>query len=370
MSTKKHIRELLSVYLDQMCSDEEKKIVETHLAECAECRQELADLRKTITLVAGLKEINPPANLWAGIEQRIQKKSFWEIFDWRPVPVAVATVAIFLMAVAINKYTVKVAEQEKTGLRNDITAGSSVPLTSPLLTPKLDQRLEEMPPPAKAKVVLAPEADFMRHNEQVMEEKIEYVTTSVPQYATGRTAISSVPLTASFMGPTLFQNLAKKIGAAKDLASPAPAADALRSDEAMTMEDDGSVYVNAPQQIASLTAISRSKGQLMDTDTSITPSYEIVMEVEDMERTMQRLQAVAENYQARQIDRSIDNQELSYRVHQQEFPKFISEVNKLGRDPRRKDASIGMQETIAANRFGTCPSSEPQLIRIKLNPSK
>ncbi|MDD5756459.1 MAG: zf-HC2 domain-containing protein [bacterium] len=363
MSIKKHVRELLSVYLDQMCSDEEKKIVETHLAECPECRQELADLRKTITLVAGLKEINPPANMWAGIEQRIQKKSFWEIFDWRPVPVAVATVAIFLMAIAINKYTVKVAEQGKTGAKHDITAGSSLPLTSPLLTPKPDQKLEEMPPAVKAKASPVPEAESVRNNVPVME--IESVPVSRPQYATGMTAISSqkgqvaessVPLPATFMGPTLFQNLAKKIVAEKDKASPAQAVDALRSDETITVADDGSVYVNAPQ--------------FADIDTSGSPSYEIVMEVEDMAQTMQRLQTVAENYQARQVGQSGNNQELSYRVHQQEFPNFISDINKLGRDPRRKDASTGMRETIAANRFGARPTNEPQLIRIKFNPSR
>ena len=116
MDTKKHVRELLPVYLDQMCSEEEKKVVEARLPGCVDCRQELEDLRKTIKLVNSLKEIEPPDNLWEGVAQRIQKKSFWEIFVWRPVPVAVATMTILLLAVTVNKYSTRIAEQSKTGV--------------------------------------------------------------------------------------------------------------------------------------------------------------------------------------------------------------------------------------------------------------
>ncbi len=379
MSTKKHIRELLSVYLDQMCSDEEKKIVESHLAECAECRQELAGLRKTIILVAGLKEINPPADLWAGIEQRIQKKSFWEIFDWRPVPVAAATVVIFLMAVAINKYTVKVAEQEKAGTRHDITAGSSLPLTSPLLTPKYDQKLEEAPRAAKSKASPGPLVESVRKKAPVSAEEDSSDYAVEPRSLNEAAAISkqkdqlaeaNLPLKATLIVPPLFQNLERKMIAVRAKTNTARAIDALYSDEALTVAGDGSVYVSEPQQIASLTAISRQKGRIADTEPQSSSSYDIVMEVDDLERTRQRLEAVAENYQARQVDQSVDNQELSYQVQHQEFPNFISEVNKLGRDPRRKDASTGMRETIAANRFGARPTTEPQLIRIKITPNK
>ena len=284
MSKNKHVRELLSVYLDQMCSDEEKKIVETHLAECTECRRELAELRQTITLVAGLKEIDPPENMWAGIEQRIQKKSFWEIFAWRPVPVVVTTVTILLLAVTVNKYTTRVAEQTKTQTMNDLTAGASVPLVTPLASLK-----------------------------QVQNEE--------------------------------------KMVAARAEDRPAPALDTVRYKED-----------SAPMERAGLT---------LDKDAGIQAPYEIEMEVDDIASTRQRLQSLAENYQARRVAQFGDNQELFYHVQERQLSDFIREVNKLGRDARRKDSSKGMRETIEINRFGIRPTAnEPQLIRIKFNPSR
>jgi hypothetical protein len=286
MSTKNHVRELLSVYLDQMCSVEEKKTVEAHVAECAECRRELEDLRKTITLIAGLKEIEPPENMWEGIAQRIRKKSFWEIFVWsRLSGVAVATVTILLVAVTVNKYTTRVVEQAKTGTMHDVTAGSNMPLVPPLLSPKPVQSLE------------------------------------------------------------------KKV-AAKAGARPAPAVDAMRYNEEVVGKKDESDYAGAPQ------------------DTRSPSSYVIEMEVEDMEKTRQRLQALAESYQARRVGQFGDDRNLFYHVQQQQLSAFIREVNKLGRAPHRKIETESLWEAPAVNTLDLGSTTEPQLIRIKFNPSK
>lgn len=103
MNTKKHIQELLPVYLDKMCSLQEKKIVEQHLAECAACRKDLEDLKKTVALVSSLKEVEEPRYIWEEVEKKINKKSFFD-FLLRPLPV-VSTVAIVLLVLIVNKYT-------------------------------------------------------------------------------------------------------------------------------------------------------------------------------------------------------------------------------------------------------------------------
>lgn len=166
MDTKKHVRELLSVYLDQMCSEEEKKAVEAHLPGCVECRQELEDLRKTIKLVSCLKEIEPPDNLWEGVAQRIQKKSFWEIFVWRPVPVAVATMAILFLAVTVNKYTTRVAEQAKTGTMHDVTVGANMPLVTPFAPLKPATASKEKKGAARSEAIMAPAADTVQYKDE------------------------------------------------------------------------------------------------------------------------------------------------------------------------------------------------------------
>ena len=113
MDTKKHVQELLPVYMDGMCTAEEKKTVEEHLSGCDQCRRDLADLEKTMKLVGSLRELEPPEGLWEGIEKKIRPRSIFEIFSLKPVPAAVVTVAVLLIAVSINKYSTDLARQEK-----------------------------------------------------------------------------------------------------------------------------------------------------------------------------------------------------------------------------------------------------------------
>ena len=40
------IRDLLPLYADEVCSDESRVLVDEHLAECAECTEELARIRE------------------------------------------------------------------------------------------------------------------------------------------------------------------------------------------------------------------------------------------------------------------------------------------------------------------------------------
>ena len=44
------IRDLLPLYLDEVCSEDTKKLVERHLAECADCRKTLEEMRREMTL--------------------------------------------------------------------------------------------------------------------------------------------------------------------------------------------------------------------------------------------------------------------------------------------------------------------------------
>jgi hypothetical protein len=114
MDTKKHVSELLPVYMDGMCTPEEIKAVEEHLSGCDQCRRDLADLRKTVQIVGSLRELEPPEGLWEGIEKKIKPRSIFEIFSLKPLPTAVVTVAVLLVAVSINKYSTNLAREEKS----------------------------------------------------------------------------------------------------------------------------------------------------------------------------------------------------------------------------------------------------------------
>lgn len=71
---------LLTSYLDGMSTPEEKRLVDIHLANCADCRQTLTALmlQEKELNTAGVKQ--PPAYLWENIKAEIlsEKITFWQ----------------------------------------------------------------------------------------------------------------------------------------------------------------------------------------------------------------------------------------------------------------------------------------------------
>jgi len=57
-------RELMSGYLEQYLTESETAQVSEHLAACAECRQELADLDETLRVIHTLPESTPVFDMW------------------------------------------------------------------------------------------------------------------------------------------------------------------------------------------------------------------------------------------------------------------------------------------------------------------
>lgn len=65
------IREMLSPYVDDVLSSEEKAAVDLHLTKCLACRQELISLQEVIQLVRGLDEIELPADFRLKLHKRL-----------------------------------------------------------------------------------------------------------------------------------------------------------------------------------------------------------------------------------------------------------------------------------------------------------
>ena len=45
------IRDLIPLYLDKVCSEDSRKLVEEHLAECSECRKYMKELETELEAV-------------------------------------------------------------------------------------------------------------------------------------------------------------------------------------------------------------------------------------------------------------------------------------------------------------------------------
>lgn len=58
-------RELMSDYLEQYLVQQDEAGFDEHLRDCGACRQELAELKETLSVVRGLPRQEPVSDLWA-----------------------------------------------------------------------------------------------------------------------------------------------------------------------------------------------------------------------------------------------------------------------------------------------------------------
>ena len=68
------IRELLSLYIDQMLDDDEQKEVEKHLSVCEACNQEYLDLNEIHLLLSGMDPVPVPEAFELRLKQALQEE--------------------------------------------------------------------------------------------------------------------------------------------------------------------------------------------------------------------------------------------------------------------------------------------------------
>lgn len=87
------IEDLLPLYVDDMVSEDSRKLVEEHLKECPACRKMQEEMMRENCLSAGRKDGNSAqinkteAEPLKKIRRRIRKKEysllFWQLLSWR-----------------------------------------------------------------------------------------------------------------------------------------------------------------------------------------------------------------------------------------------------------------------------------------------
>jgi len=111
MKNCKDIENSLPLYSEGLLSEAEKKAVEEHLAECADCSKALADLKKAAAITQELSEVEPPPwfreKIMARVREEAEKKSFAQKWFYPlriKIPVQVmATIVIAVLAVYIYR---------------------------------------------------------------------------------------------------------------------------------------------------------------------------------------------------------------------------------------------------------------------------
>ncbi|PKM87060.1 MAG: hypothetical protein CVU87_10435 [Firmicutes bacterium HGW-Firmicutes-12] len=71
----KHVKEELSAYFDKILDAEEMLVVEEHLANCAECREEYEMLQETFRMLSSLEEVIPPASFRRELRDKLERST-------------------------------------------------------------------------------------------------------------------------------------------------------------------------------------------------------------------------------------------------------------------------------------------------------
>jgi hypothetical protein len=111
MKNCKDIENSLPLYTEDLLSADEKKAVEEHLAECVDCSEALADLKKVAAITQKLTAIEPSPwfkqKIMARVREEAEKKSFAQKWFYPlriKIPVQImATIVIAVLAVYIYR---------------------------------------------------------------------------------------------------------------------------------------------------------------------------------------------------------------------------------------------------------------------------
>jgi len=129
-----HVKDSLSAYLDGILTEGEKRRVEEHLAGCTECTTVLEELKKTLSLIHDLKDVEPPAWFTNKVMTRIKedagsKKGFFaKILG--PIHSLIPLEALGAIAIAITMIVIlrgMLPEMEKTYREESPETPQSVP---------------------------------------------------------------------------------------------------------------------------------------------------------------------------------------------------------------------------------------------------
>jgi anti-sigma factor RsiW len=146
-------RDLLSAHLERDLGDAERAAVETHLAECSACREELDELRSTVDLLHRMAVPPPPPYLATRVMARIAEGEA-RAAGWRgwlarlASPAVAASFAAAAAALAVLTLAEPARKDEPTIAQNRIER--PLPRVPTQVGPRFERR--RVPPDALARL--------------------------------------------------------------------------------------------------------------------------------------------------------------------------------------------------------------------------
>lgn len=118
----KHIHELFSPYLDDMCNPRERAALEAHLNSCPACRQELEKMRRVCACLADIGDVPAPEGFAAQVGLRVrQEQAYTGVAEktWRPGRVGTALGTVAAAAILVWLYVGGPAPSEPVSVADD-----------------------------------------------------------------------------------------------------------------------------------------------------------------------------------------------------------------------------------------------------------
>jgi hypothetical protein len=104
--TCQELDDLLDGWVDLSLPEEQRLKVDSHLAECATCREEERQLRRLLTHASALpRSVSPPRDLWPEVSRRIERGRAWSWprESWQPALAVAAAVVVAVVAVVLSQ---------------------------------------------------------------------------------------------------------------------------------------------------------------------------------------------------------------------------------------------------------------------------
>jgi len=101
----KDIQKRLSAYIEKAVTPKQKAAIDAHLKQCKRCRQDLADLKRTVKYVQQLEEVEPPRWLAQRVMARVRaeaetKRTMWQrLFLPAHIKLPLEAIAVVFVAV-------------------------------------------------------------------------------------------------------------------------------------------------------------------------------------------------------------------------------------------------------------------------------
>ncbi|MCL1901529.1 MAG: zf-HC2 domain-containing protein [Endomicrobia bacterium] len=114
----KKFKIIFNAYIDNALTEQDRKLFELHLSDCAGCSKEYAGFQNIKQLVSGLSRQNAPANLENKVMEKIQNGVFTsnplELFIAAAKTSLIAAVFIFGIIAALSFFTPSAVPNSKT----------------------------------------------------------------------------------------------------------------------------------------------------------------------------------------------------------------------------------------------------------------